>query len=40
MKNFDIFGVHGKVRFLGGGHEKPMYKGRLPKKGGLDSLQI
>ena len=38
MKKFNIFGVHWKIRFLEGGvgvHEKPIYRGRLPKKGGL-----
>ena len=25
--------------FRGGVHEKPIYKGELPKKGGLDSLR-
>ena len=39
MKNFNM-GVRGKIRFLGGIHEKPIYRGELPKKGGLDSLQI
>ena len=40
MKNFDILGVHGKIRVLGGIHAKPTYKPGLPKKEGLDSLQI
>ena len=41
MKNLNILGVHWKnLTFMGGVHEKPIYKGRLPKKGGLDSLQI
>ena len=43
MNNFNIMGVHGKIRFLGGGggvHEKPKFKVGLPKKGGLDSLNI
>ena len=36
MKNFNILGVHRKIGVLGGGgHEKPRYKGGLPKKGGL-----
>ena len=26
-------GVHWKIRFLGGGHKKPIYKGELPEKG-------
>ena len=29
-----------KIRFLGGVHEKPIYRGGLPKNGGLDSLHI
>ena len=33
MKNFNM-GVRGKIRFLGGIHEKPIYTG------GLDSFQI
>ena len=42
MNNFNIMGVHGKIRFLGGGgvHEKPKFKEGFPKKGGLDSLNI
>ena len=44
MKNFNILGVHRKMQILGGGgggHKKPKYReGGLPKKGGLDSLQI
>ena len=39
MKNFNM-GVRGKIRFLGGIHEKPINRGELPKKWGLDSLQI
>ena len=27
MKNFNIFGVHCKISFLGGVHEKPMQRG-------------
>ena len=34
-KNFNIFGVHWKIRLLGGYLGKPIYIGRLPKKGGL-----
>ena len=30
-------GVHWKIM---GVHEKPIYRGELPKKGGLNSLQI
>ena len=34
-KNFNIFGVHWKIRLLGGRNlEKPRYRGRLHKKGG------
>ena len=41
MKDFNIFGVHWKIRFLGGGgSRKTNILGGLPKKGGLDSLQI
>ena len=44
MKNFNIFGVHRKLRFIGGGgvHEKPICRGRIAYKrgGGLDSLHI
>ena len=37
MENCNIFGVHWKIRFLGGrDHEKPIYRGGgLPKNGGL-----
>ena len=34
MKNFNIFGVHRKIRVLGGVHKKPIYVGGLPKNGG------
>ena len=42
IKNFNIMEVHWKIRFLGWGegHEKPVYKGEVPKMGGLDSLHI
>ena len=47
MKNFNILGVDGKMWVLGvggggggRGHEKSIYRGGLPKNGGLDSLQI
>ena len=34
MKIFIIFGAHSKIRVLGGEvHEKPIYRGGLPKKG-------
>ena len=37
MKNFNILGVHGKIWVLGpeGFHEKPKYRGGLPKTEGL-----
>ena len=35
MKNFNIFEIQEKIRFLGGIHEKPMYRGGLPKRGEL-----
>ena len=37
MKNFNIFGVHRKIRLSGGWGvpEKAIYRGALPKKGGL-----
>ena len=36
MKNFNILGVHWRIQLLGGEvHEKPIYRGGLPKKGGL-----
>ena len=42
MKDFNISGFHWKIQFLGGGgFTKNQYRGDgLPKKGGLDSLQI
>ena len=43
MKNFNIIGVHWKIRVLVGGiHERPVYRTELPIKGGggLDNLQI
>ena len=43
MNNFSIFGVHVKARVLGkegGGHEKPIYRGRLPKKGRLSKKDL
>ena len=35
MKNFNILGVHGKIRVLGEGgvYEKPIYKGDCLKRG-------
>ena len=36
MKNFDIMGADWKIQFLGNVHQKPIYKGELPKKGSLD----
>ena len=35
MKSFNIFMVHGKLRFLGRGFTRNQYIGGLPKKGGL-----
>ena len=36
MKNFNIFGVHRKIQFLGGGgSQKANREGGLPKKRGL-----
>ena len=36
IKNFNILGVHGKIRVSGGGgHEKLIFRGELPKKRGL-----
>ena len=34
MKNFNVFGVHGKIRVLEAGRfvGKPIYRGGLPKK--------
>ena len=41
MKNYNIFGVHWKIRLLGrGGSQKTIIEGGLPKKGVLHSLQI
>ena len=43
MKNFNIFGIHWKIRLLGGkGSQKTNIEGRIAKKGrgGLDSLPI
>ena len=47
MKNFDVMGVHRKIRFLGEGFRKKQYIGGncLKKKEGgggmgLDSVQI
>ena len=41
MKNFNIFGVHGKIQVLDGGFMKNQYIGRdCLKRGGLDSLHI
>ena len=36
MKNFDIMGADWKIQFLGNVHQKPIYRGELPKKGSLD----
>ena len=43
MKNLKILRVHCKIQLLGGGgggSGKTSKEGGLPKKGGLDSLQI
>ena len=42
MKNHKILRVHFKIQLLGGvgGSGKTSKEGGLPKKGGLDSLQI
>ena len=42
MKHFHIFASYWKIQLLvgGGGSQKTNLKGGLPKKGGLDSLQI
>ena len=33
MKNFNIFEVHWKIWLLGGGGEKPIYRGNCQKRG-------
>ena len=34
MKNFNVFGVHGKIRFLRGEvHKKPTFRGGYLKRG-------
>ena len=40
MKICNIFEVHRKMQLFLGGYEKPIYRGRLPKNEGLNSLQI
>ena len=41
MKNFNIWGVHGKIQLLGGGSRKTNIKqGDWLKGGGIDSLPI
>ena len=41
MKNFNIMGVHRKIRFLGGGFTKNRYIGRnCLKRGSLDSFRF
>ena len=35
MKHFNIMGVHRKIGFLGGVHEKPIYRGNCLKKRGF-----
>ena len=44
MKNFNLV-AHWKIRFLGSEGvgkfmKKNIYRGKLPKKGGMDSLHI
>ena len=34
MKNFNILGIHGKIRVLGGGSHKTIYRGDCLKRGG------
>ena len=39
MKNFKIIQIHWKIQFLGGRvHEKPIYREKLLKTGGLGQL--
>ena len=38
LKNFNIVGFTKKSYFQAGGHEKPIYRGELPKKGGGGGL--
>ena len=40
MKNFNFVGVNWEIQFLRGVHEKPIYRGDLPKNGGLGSFLI
>ena len=40
MKNFNIYGGSLKNQVFREIHEKIIYRGELPKKGGLDRLQI
>ena len=40
MKHFNVIGVHEKILFLGGCMQNQYVGSKLPKKGGLDSLQI
>ena len=40
-EKFEYYGVHWIIQFLRVGiHEKPIYRGELPRKVGLDRLQI
>ena len=40
MKNVNVTGVHWKIRFLEGFHEKPIYRGELPQKGGRGAWTV
>ena len=40
MKHFNVIGVHEKILFLGECMKNQYVGSKLPKKGGLDSLQI
>ena len=40
MKNFNIMGVHWKIRFLEACIKNKYVGGELPRKGGLGSVQI
>ena len=40
MRNFNVIGVHLKIRFLGRSMKNQYIGDELPKKGGLNSLQV
>ena len=40
MQNFNVLGVHRKIRVLGRVQEKPIYRVGCLERGGLDSSQI